>query len=54
MSVNEQPAYEVRFRSRVWDFRIIYLIDEEGKRIEVGEIGRRSERTYKGFEDLFR
>jgi mRNA interferase RelE/StbE len=98
MSVNEQPAYEVRLRSRrvqreldslqesdhqrvvarigalahdarpqgceklyddiyrvrVGDFRIIYLIDEEGKRIEVGGIRRRSERTYKGFEDLFR
>ena len=98
MNVNEQPAYEVRLRSRrvqreldslqesdhqrvvakitalahdarpqgceklyddiyrvrVGDFRIIYLIDEEGKRIEIGGIRRRSERTYKGFEDLFR
>ena len=34
--------------------RIIYLIDEGNKRIEVGGIRRRSERTYRGIEGLFR
>jgi mRNA-degrading endonuclease RelE of RelBE toxin-antitoxin system len=98
MSVNEQPVFEVRLRSRrvqreldglqevdhervvvklralvsnprpqgseklydaicrirVGDFRIIYLIDEGNRRIEVGGIRRRSERTYRGIEELFR
>ena len=98
MSVNEQPVYEVRLRSRrvqrelnslqetdnrrvvakiaalaynarpqgceelyddiyrvsVGDVRIIYLVDEGIKRIDVGGIRRRGERTYKGLEDLFR
>lgn len=34
------------YRIRVGDFRIIYLIDEANKRIEVGGIRRRSEKTY--------
>jgi mRNA-degrading endonuclease RelE of RelBE toxin-antitoxin system len=38
---------------RVGDFRIIYLIDEQKKRVEVGAIRRRSERTYKGLGELF-
>jgi len=42
------------YRVRVGDFRIIYLVDEENKRIEVGGIRRRTERTYKGIEGLFR
>jgi mRNA-degrading endonuclease RelE of RelBE toxin-antitoxin system len=98
MSVNEQPLYEVRLRSRrvqreldslqesdhqrvvakiralaynarpqgceklyddiyrvrVGDFRIVYLVNEENQRLEVGGIRRRSKRTYKGLEDLFR
>ena len=49
----EKP-YDAIYRVRVGDFRIIYLIDEENKRIEVGGIGRRTERTYKGIERLFR
>lgn len=34
------------YRIRVGDIRIVYLIDDGNKRIEVGEISRRSERTY--------
>ncbi len=33
---------------------IAYLIDEGNRRIEVGGIRRRSEKTYKGIEGLFR
>ncbi|MBM3120137.1 MAG: type II toxin-antitoxin system mRNA interferase toxin, RelE/StbE family [Chloroflexi bacterium] len=42
------------YRIRVGDIRIIYLIDEENKRIDVGRIRRRTERTYREIEDLFR
>lgn len=42
------------YRIRVGDLRIVYLINGESRRIEVGGIRRRSEKTYKGIEDLFR
>ena len=49
-----EKLYDAIYRVRVGDFRIIYLIDEENKRIEVGGIRRRTERAYKGIEELFR
>jgi mRNA interferase RelE/StbE len=49
-----EKLYDDIYRVRVGDFRIVYLVDEENKRLEVGGIRRRSERTYKGLEDLFR
>jgi mRNA interferase RelE/StbE len=48
-----EKLYDAIYRVRVGDFRIIYLIDEKNKRIEVGGIRRRIERTYKGVEGLF-
>lgn len=42
------------YRVRVGDFRIIYLIDEQNKRVDVGAIRRRSEKTYKRINDLFK
>ena len=48
-----EKLYDAIFRVRVGGFRIIYLIDEGNRRIEVGGIRRRSERTYRGIEELF-
>ena len=42
------------YRIRVGDIRIIYFIDESVKRIEIGAIRRRTERTYREIQDLFR
>ena len=49
-----EKLYDSIFRVRVGGFRIIYLVDEGNRRIEVGGIRRRSEKTYKGIEELFR
>ncbi|MDP2744539.1 MAG: type II toxin-antitoxin system RelE/ParE family toxin [Dehalococcoidia bacterium] len=49
-----EKLYDDIYRVRVGDIRIIYLIDEGSRRIEVGGIRRRSEKTYKWLEDLFR
>jgi mRNA interferase RelE/StbE len=40
-----EKIYDAIYRVRVGDFRIIYLIDEKNKNIEVGGIRRRTERT---------
>ena len=42
------------YRVRVGDVRIIYRVDETARRVEVGAIRRRSERTYRRLRDLFR
>ena len=49
-----EKLYDDIYRVRVGDIRVIYLINEGNKRIEVGGIRRRTERTYKGIEGLFR
>ena len=48
-----EKLYDDVYRVRVGDWRIIYLVDEKNRRVEVGGIRRRGERTYKGIEDLF-
>jgi mRNA interferase RelE/StbE len=49
-----EKLYDPIYRVRIGDFRIVYLVDEKDKRIEVGGIRRRTERIYKGIERLFR
>jgi mRNA interferase RelE/StbE len=49
-----EKLHDSIYRLRIGSFRIIYLIDNENKRIDVGGIRRRSERTYRGVEELFR
>lgn len=49
-----EKLYDAIYRVRVGDSRIIYLIDQKKRHIEVGAIRLRSERTYKGIERLFR
>ena len=49
-----EKLYDDVHRVRAGDIRISYLVDEGNKRIEVGGIRRRSERTYRGIERLFR
>ncbi|MBI4198785.1 MAG: type II toxin-antitoxin system RelE/ParE family toxin [Chloroflexi bacterium] len=48
-----EKLYDDVYRVRVGDWRIIYQVDENNRRVEVGGIRRRSEGTYKGIEDLF-
>ncbi len=49
-----EKLYDDVHRIRVSDRRIIYLVDDENRRVDVGGIRRRSEGTYKGIDDLFR
>ena len=49
-----EKLYDAIYRIRVGNFRIVYLIDEKNKRVEVGGIRRRSERTYRGIKELSR
>ena len=41
------------FRLRVGRFRVLYQIDDEMRRVDIGGIRRRSERTYRRLRDLF-
>ncbi|MCH7761503.1 type II toxin-antitoxin system RelE/ParE family toxin [candidate division TA06 bacterium] len=41
-------------RVRVGRFRIIYIIDDKNKTVDIGKIDRRKERTYKRLSNLFK
>lgn len=41
------------YRIRVGNYRVIYQVDGEEKKIVVGKIARRREDTYRAVEDLF-
>ena len=47
-----EKLYDNVYRVRVGDIRIIYLVDERNKRVEVGAVRRRSEKTCKGIDRL--
>ncbi len=51
---SSEKLYDDIYRVRVGDIRIVYLVDEGNRRVEVGGIRRRSKRTYKRIDDLFR
>jgi len=58
LSENPRPTGAVQvdgniFRLRVGRFRVLYQIDDEMRRVDVGGIRRRSERTYRRVRDLF-
>jgi len=42
------------YRVRAGDIRVIYRVDEEARRVDVGAIRRRSETTYRGVGELLR
>ena len=48
-----QKLYDSVYRARVGDYRLIYLVDEDKRRVDVGAIRRRSEDTYRGIKRLF-
>ncbi len=50
---NCEKLHDYIYRIRVGNIRIIYLIDEKNKRVDIGAIRRRTERTYKNIENLF-
>jgi mRNA interferase RelE/StbE len=41
------------YRIRVGNYRVIYKIDDERKKVVVGKLARRREDTYRTVEDLF-
>lgn len=42
------------YRIRIGNYRVIYMIDEKNKTIDIGKIARRSENTYKDIKSLFK
>ena len=42
------------YRIRVGPYRVIYLIDDTTRTVDIGKVDRRKERTYKDLRTLFR
>lgn len=42
------------YRIRIGDYRVIYLIDDVTRLVDIGKVARRRERTYKDLEKLFK
>lgn len=58
LAENPRPTGAVQvdgdiFRLRIGRFRVLYLIDDEIRRIDIGGIRRRSEGTYRRVRELF-
>ncbi|MEW5767627.1 MAG: type II toxin-antitoxin system RelE/ParE family toxin [bacterium] len=41
------------YRIRIGDWRVIYMVTDKERLIDIGKIDRRSEKTYKGIKRLF-
>ncbi|MFU8796134.1 MAG: type II toxin-antitoxin system RelE family toxin [Dehalococcoidia bacterium] len=48
-----EKLYDAVYRFRIGGFRIIYRVDQESRRIDIGAVRRRSERTYTRIRKLF-
>ncbi len=58
LAENPRPTGAVQvdgniYRLRIGRFRVLYLIDDEIRRIDIGGIRRRSEGTYRRVRELF-
>jgi mRNA interferase RelE/StbE len=49
-----EKLHDSIYRIRVGDIRVIYLIDDPRKRVDLDAVRRRSESTYKEIKELFR
>lgn len=51
--VGSVQLFDNIFRIRVGRHRIIYLLDDGERTVDIGGVRRRSENTYRGVRDLF-
>ncbi len=42
------------YRIRIGNYRVIYMVEEKNKTVDVGKVDRRRERTYKELKKLFK
>lgn len=58
LAENPRPPGSVQvdgniYRLRIRRFRVLYQIDDDIRRVDIGGVRRRSERTYRRVRDLF-